>query len=79
MCDEGVRLRRPVGCCVQLPGVCKACVRAAACAAAGLFLAPATTGEALKGGRLVAEVMAREGLRVIPVRGPAAAPAACLP
>jgi hypothetical protein len=30
-------------------------------------LAPQTTGEALKGGRLVAEVMAREGFRVSPV------------
>jgi hypothetical protein len=36
---------------------------------AGLFLAPQTTGEALKGGRLVAEVMAREGYTVIPVSG----------
>lgn len=33
----------------------------------GLFLAPQTTGEALKGGRLVAEVMHREGYKVIPV------------
>ncbi|GFH24813.1 uncharacterized protein HaLaN_22674 [Haematococcus lacustris] len=36
---------------------------------AGLFLAPTTTGEALKGGRLVAEVMSREGYTVIPAPG----------
>ncbi|KAJ9522944.1 hypothetical protein QJQ45_023745, partial [Haematococcus lacustris] len=35
----------------------------------GLFLAPTTTGEALKGGRLVAEVMSREGYTVIPAPG----------
>ncbi|KAL6755711.1 putative methionine gamma-lyase [Haematococcus lacustris] len=35
----------------------------------GLFLAPTTTGEALKGGRLVAEVMSREGYKVIPAPG----------
>jgi hypothetical protein len=35
--------------------------------AQGLFLAPQTTGEALKGGRLVAEVMHREGYSVAPV------------
>lgn len=34
----------------------------------GLFLAPQTTGEALKGGRLVAEVLHREGFKVVPVR-----------
>eukprot|EP00983_Pelagomonas_calceolata_P052157 1142707-Pelagomonas_calceolata.AAC.11 len=36
---------------------------------AGLFLAPQTTGEALKGGRLVAEVMHREGYNVMPAPG----------
>mmetsp|Transcript_6759 Transcript_6759/g.18121 ORF Transcript_6759/g.18121 Transcript_6759/m.18121 type:complete len:518 (-) Transcript_6759:597-2150(-) len=35
----------------------------------GLFLAPQTTGEALKGGRLVAEVMHREGYNVMPAPG----------
>ncbi len=34
----------------------------------GLFLAPQTTGEALKGGRLTAEVLSREGFNVTPVR-----------
>lgn len=33
---------------------------------AGLFLATHTVGEALKGGRLVAAVMAREGYNVFP-------------
>lgn len=32
----------------------------------GLFQGPHTTGEAIKGGRLVAEVMTRLGFRVIP-------------
>jgi cystathionine beta-lyase family protein involved in aluminum resistance len=32
----------------------------------GLFMGPQATGEALKGGRLVAEVMAREGYAVVP-------------
>jgi cystathionine beta-lyase family protein involved in aluminum resistance len=36
----------------------------------GLFMAPQTTGEAMKGGRLVAEVMSREGYEVIPAPGP---------
>ena len=36
----------------------------------GLFLAPQMVGEALKGGRLVAEVMSRRGYTVIPVPGP---------
>jgi cystathionine beta-lyase family protein involved in aluminum resistance len=36
----------------------------------GLFAAPQTTGEALKGGRLVAAVMAREGYRVVPAPPP---------
>lgn len=35
----------------------------------GLFLAPQMVGEALKGGRLVAEVMHREGYRVVPGPG----------
>lgn len=35
----------------------------------GLFLAPQTVGEALKGGRLVAEVLQKEGYRVIPSPG----------
>ncbi|EFJ48941.1 hypothetical protein VOLCADRAFT_117389, partial [Volvox carteri f. nagariensis] len=35
----------------------------------GLFLAPQTTGEALKGGRLVAELLHREGFTVIPAPG----------
>lgn len=35
----------------------------------GLFLAPQTTGEALKGGRLVAEVLSRDGYNVIPAAG----------
>ena len=35
----------------------------------GLFLAPQMVGEALKGGRLVAEVMHRAGYRVIPAAG----------
>jgi cystathionine beta-lyase family protein involved in aluminum resistance len=33
----------------------------------GLFMGPQATGEALKGGRLVAEVMAREGYTVVPL------------
>jgi cystathionine beta-lyase family protein involved in aluminum resistance len=33
---------------------------------AGLFLAPQTTGEAIKGGRLVAEVMTRLGFKAVP-------------
>lgn len=36
---------------------------------AGLFLAPQMVGEALKGGRLVAEVMTREGYKVTPPAG----------
>lgn len=36
---------------------------------AGLFLAPQMVGEALKGGRLVAEVMGREGYGARPPRG----------
>lgn len=36
----------------------------------GLWLAPQMVGEALKGGRLAAEVMAREGFTVIPAPGP---------
>ena len=36
---------------------------------AGLFLAPQMVGEALKGGRLVAEVMTREGYEVAPAAG----------
>lgn len=32
----------------------------------GLFQGPHTTGEAIKGGRLVAEVMSRLGFRVVP-------------
>ena len=39
---------------------------------AGLFLAPQMVGEALKGGRLVAEVLSREGLAVVPRPGPCA-------
>lgn len=35
----------------------------------GLFLGPQMTGEALKGGRLVAEVMAQEGFTAIPEQG----------
>ncbi|PNW82969.1 hypothetical protein CHLRE_06g301650v5 [Chlamydomonas reinhardtii] len=35
----------------------------------GLFLAPQTTGEALKGGRLAAELLHREGFTVIPAPG----------
>lgn len=35
----------------------------------GLFLAPQTVGEALKGGRLVAETLTREGFHVIPAAG----------
>ncbi|BDA45460.1 Uncharacterized protein YnbB [Coccomyxa sp. Obi] len=37
--------------------------------AQGLFLAPQMVGEALKGGRLVAEVMEREGYKVAPAAG----------
>lgn len=44
------------------------CVCAPTCVA-GLFMAPQTTGEALKGGRLVAEVLHREGYHVIPGPG----------
>jgi cystathionine beta-lyase family protein involved in aluminum resistance len=40
---------------------------------AGLFQGPHTTGEAIKGGRLAAEVMSRLGFRVIP------GPEPCLP
>lgn len=36
---------------------------------AGLWLAPHTTGESLKGGRLVAEVMSREGFKATPAPG----------
>ena len=39
------------------------------CCSLGLFMASQTTGEALKGGRLVAEVMAREGYKVVPGPG----------
>eukprot|EP00775_Hariotina_reticulata_P010032 gene10032-10188_t len=39
----------------------------------GLFLAPQTTGEAIKGGRLVAEVMTRLGFKAVP------GPEPCLP
>ncbi|GAX82663.1 hypothetical protein CEUSTIGMA_g10089.t1 [Chlamydomonas eustigma] len=35
----------------------------------GLFLGPQTTGESLKGGRLVAEVLSREGFSVVPEPG----------
>ena len=35
----------------------------------GLFLASQTTGESLKGGRLVAEVLSREGFSVYPAPG----------
>ena len=38
-------------------------------APAGLFLGPQTTGESLKGGRLVAEVLSREGFSVVPAPG----------
>ena len=38
----------------------------------GLFLAPQMVGEALKGGRLVASVMAAEGFDVVPPPGPVA-------
>jgi len=37
---------------------------------AGLWLAPQMVGEALKGGRLAAQVLAREGFNVIPAAGP---------
>lgn len=36
---------------------------------AGLFLGPQMTGEALKGGRLAAEVMSREGFQCVPAPG----------
>lgn len=36
---------------------------------AGLWLAPQMVGEALKGGRLAAEVLSREGFNVIPAPG----------
>ncbi len=45
-------------------------------ARAGLFLAPQMVGEALKGGRLVAAVMAARGFRVAPPPGPAGGGAA---
>ena len=38
-------------------------------AAAGLFLAPQMVGEALKGGRLVAEVLSRAGFKCLPAPG----------
>ena len=38
-------------------------------AAVGLFLAPQMVGEALKGGRLVAEVLSRAGFRCLPAAG----------
>ena len=38
-------------------------------AAAGLFLAPQMVGEALKGGRLVAEVLSRAGFKCLPAAG----------
>jgi len=44
----------------------------------GLFLAPQTTGEALKGGRLVAEVMHREGYHVVPPPGTRSLCVSCL-
>jgi len=36
----------------------------------GLFLAPQMVGEALKGGRLAAEILTREGFHVVPAAGP---------
>lgn len=36
---------------------------------AGLWLAPQMVGEALKGGRLAAQVLSREGFNVIPAPG----------
>ncbi len=36
----------------------------------GLWLAPQMVGEALKGGRLAAQVLSREGFNVIPAPGP---------
>jgi len=44
----------------------------------GLFMGPQATGEALKGGRLVAEVMAREGYAVVPAPASASAAFAAL-
>jgi cystathionine beta-lyase family protein involved in aluminum resistance len=37
-------------------------------------MAPQTTGEALKGGRLVAEVLSRQGFPVVPAAGPTRVP-----
>jgi cystathionine beta-lyase family protein involved in aluminum resistance len=37
-------------------------------------MAPQTTGEALKGGRLVAEVLSRQGFPVVPAPGPTRVP-----
>jgi hypothetical protein len=37
---------------------------------AGLWLAPQMVGEAIKGGRLAAQVLSREGYNVIPAPGP---------
>ena len=36
----------------------------------GLYMAPCTVGEALKGGRLIAEVFTSQGYNVIPAAGP---------
>lgn len=40
------------------------------CAIAGLYMAPATVGEALKSGRLIAETFSRMGYTVVPEAGP---------
>ncbi len=62
-------------CCSPAPCPTRPCARGAtgarARARAGLFLAPQMVGEALKGGRLVAAVMAARGFRVAPPPGPA--------
>ena len=64
-CDtQGMRRHAPP---MRIPP----CLSPTPCASprAGLFMAPQTTGEALKGGRLVAEVLARGGFTVIPAPG----------
>lgn len=50
-------------------GRCSVTGEAGAGSGAGLFLAPQTVGEALKGGRLVAAVMSQEGYLVSPAPG----------
>eukprot|EP00882_Tetradesmus_deserticola_P034363 GHRQ01039392.1.p1 GENE.GHRQ01039392.1~~GHRQ01039392.1.p1 ORF type:complete len:160 (-),score=27.96 GHRQ01039392.1:36-515(-) len=51
---------------VQIHALAKQRLYAGLCCCAGLFLASQTTGEAIKGGRLVAEVVTRLGFKAVP-------------